>query len=62
VRSLDLEGEPRIDDRDTHTVRPISIRSGVYRHPRFWPCSPATNAGAVVAALGTARDGQKSTR
>jgi polyribonucleotide nucleotidyltransferase len=29
VRSQILEGEPRIDGRDTRTVRPISIRTGV---------------------------------
>src|SRR5690606_646030 len=29
VRSQILEGEPRIDGRDTRTVRPISIRTSV---------------------------------
>lgn len=29
VRSQILNGEPRIDGRDTRTVRPISIRLGV---------------------------------
>src|SRR5690606_37192614 len=29
VRSQILNGEPRIDGRDTRTVRPISIRTGV---------------------------------
>ena len=29
VRSQILEGEPRIDGRDTRTVRPITIRTGV---------------------------------
>ena len=60
VRSQILEGEPRIDGRDTRTVRPISIRTGVL---------PLTHGSAlftrgetqalVVATLGTARDEQK---
>ena len=29
VRSQILDGEPRIDGRDTRTVRPITIRTGV---------------------------------
>lgn len=33
VRSQILNGEPRIDGRDTRTVRPISIRTGVLREP-----------------------------
>jgi hypothetical protein len=34
-------GEPRIDGRDTRTVRPIDIRTGVLPRPTVRPCSPA---------------------
>ena len=35
VRSQILSGEPRIDGRDTRTVRLIEIRTGVLPHPRL---------------------------
>ena len=60
VRSQILEGEPRIDGRDTRTVRPISIRSSVL--PRTHGSSLFTRGetqALVVATLGTARDSQK---
>jgi polyribonucleotide nucleotidyltransferase len=41
VRSQILSGEPRIDGRDTRTVRPIEIRTGVLRAPTAVPCSRA---------------------
>ncbi len=60
VRSQILEGEPRIDGRDTLTVRPISIRTGVL--PRTHGSALFTRGetqALVVATLGTARDTQK---
>ncbi|MEM8512002.1 polyribonucleotide nucleotidyltransferase [Massilia sp. MP_M2] len=60
VRSQILEGEPRIDGRDTRTVRPISIRSSVL--PRTHGSALFTRGetqALVVATLGTARDSQK---
>ncbi len=60
VRSQILNGEPRIDGRDTRTVRPISIRSSVL--PRTHGSALFTRGetqALVVATLGTARDEQK---
>jgi len=60
VRSRILGGEPRIDGRDTRTVRPITIRTGVL--PRTHGSALFTRGetqGLVVATLGTARDAQK---
>ena len=60
VRSQILDGEPRIDGRDTRTVRPIEIRSGVL--PRTHGSALFTRGetqALVVATLGTARDSQK---
>ncbi len=60
VRSQILEGEPRIDGRDTRTVRPISIRTSVL--PRTHGSALFTRGetqALVVATLGTARDEQK---
>ena len=59
VRSQILSGEPRIDGRDTRTVRPISIRTGVL--PRTHGSALFTRGetqAMVVATLGTARDEQ----
>ena len=59
VRNQILSGEPRIDGRDTRTVRPISIRAGVL--PRAHGSSLFTRGetqALVVATLGTARDEQ----
>lgn len=59
VRSQILNGEPRIDGRDTRTVRPISIRSGVL--PRAHGSALFTRGetqALVVATLGTNRDEQ----
>ncbi|MFZ4761124.1 MAG: polyribonucleotide nucleotidyltransferase, partial [Burkholderiaceae bacterium] len=59
VRSQILAGEPRIDGRDTRTVRPISIRTGVL--PRSHGSALFTRGetqALVVATLGTARDEQ----
>jgi polyribonucleotide nucleotidyltransferase len=59
VRSQILDGEPRIDGRDTRTVRPISIRAGVL--PRTHGSALFTRGetqALVVATLGTGRDEQ----
>ena len=60
VRSQILNGEPRIDGRDTRTVRPISIRTGVL--PRTHGSALFTRGetqAIVVATLGTGRDEQR---
>jgi polyribonucleotide nucleotidyltransferase len=60
VRSQILEGEPRIDGRDTRTVRPITIRNSVL--PRTHGSALFTRGetqALVIATLGTARDEQK---
>ncbi|MDR1889464.1 MAG: polyribonucleotide nucleotidyltransferase, partial [Zoogloeaceae bacterium] len=59
VRGRILSGAPRIDGRDTRTVRPISIRSGVL--PRAHGSALFTRGetqALVVATLGTNRDEQ----
>ena len=59
VRSRILAGEPRIDGRDTRTVRPIDIRVGVL--PRAHGSALFTRGetqALVVATLGTGRDEQ----
>jgi polyribonucleotide nucleotidyltransferase len=60
VRSQILAGEPRIDGRDTRTVRPIEIRTGVL--PRTHGSALFTRGetqALAVATLGTERDAQK---
>jgi polyribonucleotide nucleotidyltransferase len=60
VRSQILDGEPRIDGRDTRTVRPISIRTSVL--PRTHGSALFTRGetqALVIATLGTGRDSQK---
>jgi polyribonucleotide nucleotidyltransferase len=59
VRSQILDGEPRIDGRDTRTVRPITIRVGLL--PRTHGSALFTRGetqALVVATLGTGRDEQ----
>ncbi len=59
VRGQILNGEPRIDGRDTRTVRPITIRNSVL--PRTHGSALFTRGetqALVVATLGTARDEQ----
>jgi len=60
VRGQILNGNPRIDGRDTRTVRPITIRTGVLprTHGSVLFTRGETQA-LVVATLGTARDAQK---
>jgi polyribonucleotide nucleotidyltransferase len=60
VRGQILSGEPRIDGRDTRTVRPIEIRTGVL--PRTHGSALFTRGetqALVVATLGTDRDAQR---
>ena len=59
VRSRIIDGEPRIDGRDTRTVRPISIQVGVL--PRTHGSALFTRGetqALVVTTLGTGRDAQ----
>jgi polyribonucleotide nucleotidyltransferase len=59
VRNQILDGEPRIDGRDTRTVRPITIRTGVL--PRAHGTALFTRGetqALVTATLGTSRDEQ----
>jgi polyribonucleotide nucleotidyltransferase len=59
VRGQVLAGEPRIDGRDTRTVRPITIRTGVL--PRTHGSALFTRGetqALVVTTLGTGRDAQ----
>lgn len=59
VRGQVLQGRPRIDGRDTKTVRPISIQTGVL--PRTHGSTLFTRGetqAIVVATLGTERDAQ----
>jgi polyribonucleotide nucleotidyltransferase len=60
VRSQILAGEPRIDGRDTRTVRQIEIRSGVLPRVHGSVLFTRGETQALVAAtLGTDRDSQK---
>jgi polyribonucleotide nucleotidyltransferase len=59
VRSQILDGEPRIDGRDTRTIRPITIRAGVL--PRTHGSALFTRGetqAMVITTLGTGRDEQ----
>jgi polyribonucleotide nucleotidyltransferase len=59
VRNQILDGEPRIDGRDTRTVRPISVRVGVL--PRTHGSALFTRGetqALVSVTLGTGRDEQ----
>jgi polyribonucleotide nucleotidyltransferase len=59
VRSRIIEGKPRIDGRDTKTVRPINIKVGVL--PRAHGSALFTRGetqAIVVTTLGTGRDAQ----
>jgi polyribonucleotide nucleotidyltransferase len=59
VRQRILNGEPRIDGRDTRTVRPISVRVGLL--PRTHGSALFTRGetqALVVTTLGTTRDAQ----
>ena len=59
VRNQILSGQPRIDGRDTRTVRPIEVRTGVL--PRTHGSALFTRGetqAIVVSTLGTNRDEQ----
>lgn len=59
VRGRILEGDPRIDGRDTRTVRPINVRVGVL--PRTHGSALFTRGetqALVITTLGTGRDAQ----
>ena len=59
VRGRVLAGQPRIDGRDTRTVRPITVRTGVL--PRTHGSALFTRGetqALVVTTLGTDRDAQ----
>ncbi len=59
VRDRILDGNPRIDGRDTRTVRPITVQTGVL--PRTHGSALFTRGetqALVVATLGTDRDAQ----
>jgi polyribonucleotide nucleotidyltransferase len=59
VRDRILSGAPRIDGRDTRTVRPITVRTGVF--PRTHGSALFTRGetqAIVVTTLGTGRDAQ----
>ncbi len=60
VRGQILSGEPRIDGRNTRTVRPITIRTGLL--PRVHGSALFTRGetqALVTATLGTSRDEQR---
>ena len=60
VRTRILNGEPRIDGRDTRTVRPISIRNGVLSRTHGSALFTRGETQAlVIATLGTGRDEQR---
>src|SRR5205814_3031619 len=59
VRQRILNGEPRIDGRDTRTVRPITVKVGVM--PRTHGSALFTRGetqALVLTTLGTTRDAQ----
>ncbi len=59
VRNQVLDGAPRIDGRDAHTVRPITVRTGIL--PRTHGSALFTRGetqAIVVTTLGTGRDSQ----
>jgi len=59
VRSQILSGEPRIDGRDTRTVRPIEIRNGLLPRTHGSALFTRGETQALVATtLGTDRDAQ----
>ena len=56
VRSQILNGEPRIDGRDTRTIRPISIRSACCRGRMARHCYARETQALVVARWHVARE------
>ncbi len=59
VRGRIISGQPRIDGRDTRTVRPITVRTGVLNRTHGSALFTRGETQAiVVTTLGTARDAQ----
>ena len=59
VRSRIIEGEPRIDGRDTRSVRPITIKTGMLKRTHGSALFTRGETQAlVVTTLGTGRDAQ----
>ncbi len=59
VRNRVLDGAPRIDGRDTRTVRPIAVRTGILPRGHGSALFTRGETQAIVAAtLGTGRDAQ----
>jgi len=59
VRSRIIAGEPRIDGRDQHTVRPIAIRAGILDRTHGSVLFTRGETQAIVTAtLGSDRDAQ----
>ena len=59
VRSRVIAGEPRIDGRDTKTVRPIDVTSAfAAAHARFGAVHRGETQAIVATTLGTGRDAQ----
>ncbi len=59
VRTRILDGQPRIDGRDTTTVRPISVKTNVLERTHGSALFTRGETQAiVVATLGTSRDAQ----
>jgi len=59
VRDRIIDGQPRIDGRDTRTVRPISVRTGVLARTHGSALFTRGETQAiVVTTLGTTRDAQ----
>ena len=60
VRGQILSGDPRIDGRNTRTVRPITIRNGILPRAHGSALFTRGETQAIVAAtLGSMRDSQK---
>jgi polyribonucleotide nucleotidyltransferase len=62
VRSQILEGEPRIDGRDTRTVRPISIRTSVLPRTQLYtrPKKPVGGASSTCASSALTPPGRRT--
>jgi polyribonucleotide nucleotidyltransferase len=59
VRSRILNGERRIDGRDTETIRPITVQTSVLPRTHGSACfTRGETQAVVVATLGTGRDAQ----
>ena len=57
-----LDKGERVDGRDSDTVRPITIETGVLPRSHGSPSSPGQTQALVAGTLGTSDDEQRSTR